>query len=133
MAPDLFPVFPVAWGAPWEAPRALLGPLGPHRAHGGRPPPLWGPWGPHRAHVTLRESTSGAGYTCIMLAIVLLCYCDVLRFVSFCGAVAMRCALWHAAICDGDKCKLHRKVPSRSDMSRKCRYLRGFRTFNPGK
>ena len=34
------PVFPVAWGAPWEAPRALLGPLGPHRAHGGRPPPL---------------------------------------------------------------------------------------------
>ena len=57
---DHFPVIRVAWGAPWEAPRALLGPLGPHRAHGGRPRPhgalgaLWahvGPLGPYWAHV----------------------------------------------------------------------------------
>ena len=36
---------PWGLGDPWGAPRALLGPLGPHRAHGGRPP-SWGPWGP---------------------------------------------------------------------------------------
>ena len=44
---------PWLWGCPRAsggAPRALLGPLGPHRAHGGAPP-LMGTLGPYRAHV----------------------------------------------------------------------------------
>ena len=48
---------PWLWGCPRAsggAPRALLGPLGTHRAHGGRPP-SWGPWGPIWAHVMLWE------------------------------------------------------------------------------
>ena len=28
------------------SPATCLGPLGPHRAQGGRPMPSWGPWGP---------------------------------------------------------------------------------------
>ena len=61
---DHFPVFPLAWGAPWEAPRALLGPLGPHRAHvGGAPPPLGAlgaPKGPMYA-----AGVPKAVYTCL--------------------------------------------------------------------
>ena len=48
LSPGPLGVSPCLWGCPRAsggAPRALLGPLGPHRAHGGRPP-LWGPWGP---------------------------------------------------------------------------------------
>ena len=42
---DHFPVFPLAWGALWGAPQALLGPLGPHKAHRGRPLLLGSYWG----------------------------------------------------------------------------------------